>query len=270
MESFKIGVVGAGFVGGAILAAHPDARFYDPAKLDAGSVPKLEDLYDCDALFLCLPTPRNEETGECNTDIIDGTLNALARACYGGLVIGKSTAPPDIYEFYDETLRITYVPEFLRAVSANDDYQGAEYFIIGAKEFRDFAEAERVIMSAPCFNYAMGFAPSFYHATIREAVLIKYFTNAFLASKVTIFNEFRRVANAMDSNWEGIVKGLALDPRIGSDHTAVPGPDTLCGWGGACFPKDTAALRIMASQNGEMMPVLTQVCRSNITDRAQR
>lgn len=253
-----IGIIGKGFVGGAVHASYTDVSFYDPYK--DGSVGSLEDLLSCTAIFLCVPTPQSE-SGECDTSIVESSLETLSRLEYKGVVISKSTAPYETYEKYAKTLNLAFAPEFLRAVTAVDDYLASTFMIVGCESEEVFEMVKHAInlSKLPC--------TTFKRITIREASLVKYFENSFLATKVSLFNEFYLLTKAVGANWDDVVEALTMDPRIENDHTQVPGPDGKFGWGGHCFPKDTSALVAIADKNGIDMKTLVAARKSNFSIR---
>lgn len=256
----KIGIIGLGFVGSAIQASHPGAQYYDPAK--EGSVTSLADLLHCDVIYVSVPTPMGQ-TGKCNDSILRETLDTLVSARYSGLVIAKSTAPAETYCPYEATLNLVFMPEFLRAVSATEDYLASTRFIIGGTPDRCIL-AENILLSSPLLNTRQA---KFLWCSIPEACMAKYCTNAFLASKVSIFNEFKLLCDTLDIDWSVVVAGLRLDERIGSDHTEVPGPDGRYGWGGYCFPKDVSALIATSRLHGRAMPILETINDVNLIHR---
>ena len=74
------------------------------------------------------------------------------------------------------------------------------------------------------------------------AETVKYFTNCFLATKVSFMNEMHQVCNAIDGDWQKAIEGFITDGRIGNSHIDVPGHDGDFGFGGKCFPKDPNAM----------------------------
>ena len=78
--------------------------------------------------------------------------------------------------------------------------------------------------------------------TVEEASFVKYAINTFLATKVTFFNQLYDAVSQTSANFNKIISVVGADPRIGHSHAKVPGFDGKRGFGGACFPKDTAAL----------------------------
>ncbi len=252
----KIGLIGNGFVGNAIAASYDHkVLFYDPFK--AGSVDSISDLCVCHAIFVCVPTPQLAN-GECDTSIVRETLQALVDCEYRGVVIAKSTAPFEIYEEFAKRLELAFVPEFLRADTAVEDYQNSEYAIIGSATWCTYSSTVEVLHNSNLYKLS-----SFRRLSIREACLVKYFANSFLATKVSMMNEFYQLCKRLDVNWDRTIESLSLDPRIGSDHTQVPGPDGKFGWGGHCFPKDTAALLSMARRHEVDLSVLRAAVTSN-------
>lgn len=254
-----IGIIGKGFVGSAIASAYKkqDIKFYDPA-ID-GSVNSISDLLDCEAIFICLPSPQCED-GSCNYGYVDYALSVLYRAKYSGLVIGKSTVPYFVYTNYSFCgLNVVFIPEFLRAATAVEDYNSLEYMIVGTDNNNLIEQVkiicqERIEHSRPI---------KFKGVTIKEACLVKYFENSFLATKVSLMNEFRDLTVAMNANWENVISALTMDSRICPDHTQVPGPDGKFGWGGHCLPKDTSALLYIANESGIKLATLEAAIMSN-------
>lgn len=82
----------------------------------------------------------------------------------------------------------------------------------------------------------------------QEAIAIKYFRNAFLATKVSFFNEICDFCDEYGINFGQVRAGIAADKRIGDSHSYVWPEDGVRGWGGYCFPKDTSALLKMAAE----------------------
>ena len=134
----KPGIIGKGFVGSAIAESYDEHFCYDPNKKE--SLGSISDLLFCDVIFMCVPTPKKLDGG-CDDSIVVETLNSLADLGYGGLVIAKSTAPYQTYEKFKEALKIVFIPEFLRAASAKEDYLATEYMVIGADKEEYFNRA---------------------------------------------------------------------------------------------------------------------------------
>ena len=236
----KIGIIGLGFVGGAIKEsmAHREYEIklvlVDPAKGETGTY---ADLKDCDGVFVCVPTPQDSD-GTCDTRPLESVLSQLKAINYHGVIISKCTAPPSTYEKLNEEFpNLVHAPEFLTAANAVMDYQRGSFAIIGGRVKAYLKEAERVIRLGQ-----EGLGDNVQFCSIGEASLAKYTINTFLATKVVFMNELHGIAVASGLSYETIMSMVKMDKRIGASHMQVPGPDSAFGFGGACFPKDTSAL----------------------------
>ena len=103
-----------------------------------------------------------------------------------------------------------------------------------------------------------------------HAEMIKYFTNCFLATKVSFANEIYDLCKKLNLDYDKIVEYSLGDDRIGSSHLSVPGPDGDFGFGGHCFPKDLSALIYLTEQNGTINNVLKSVKETNNLVRKNR
>jgi UDPglucose 6-dehydrogenase len=129
-----------------------------------------------------------------------------------------------------------YNPEFLTEKAANEDFVNPPMQIYGGYKAKcemlhSFYKAHSSCKEAPV-----------HIMSAVEASLVKYGINSFLASKVLWFNQYYDTISKCNGNYSTILDAMLTDPRIGKSHTAVPGFDGKRGFGGACFPKDTAAL----------------------------
>jgi len=259
----KIGIIGLGYVGSAVHEAYTDKGFntviidIDP-KLSTGTY---EDLKDCDAVFICVPSPA-KENGECDTSILNSVLYLLKD--YKNVIISKTTAPPKFYERMQEVyLNLTHVPEFLTAADARRDFLNSQHAIIGGTVLAYQREAERILRAVQPLKQVV-------FASIGEAALAKYIINSFLANKVVFMNEMAELANAHGYNWNAIIPLLLTDRRLGESHLRVPGPDGFYGFGGHCFPKDTNALIKYANKLGIQLSVLKSAIKKNLLFRLQK
>ena len=98
--------------------------------------------------------------------------------------------------------------------------------------------------------------------------MFKYLANSFMATKVTFMNEFYQLAQHFDVNWQDIKEIAKNDSRLGHTHWDVPGPDGKFGFGGACFPKDVAAICEQAIDVGMSLELLERVETINKKHRA--
>ena len=158
---------------------------------------------------------------------------------------------------------IVHCPEFLTAANATDDYQNADYFVLGGNTH--WCEKARDIIreGVPSVN------EKFLFTDIKSAALYKYMMNCYLATKVTFMNDFKQLADAEGVAWHDVINLSVYDDRIGHTHMNVPGPDGQPGWGGACFPKDIAAILTEASDLGQELELLGRVEDINKKHRTQ-
>lgn len=263
MFESKIGIVGLGFVGKAVYDAYSNSMtniyVYDINPALSNST--LTKVMECDAIFVCVPSPA-KENGDCDTSILNSVLYLLKD--YKNVIISKTTAPPDFYEKMQKVYpNLVHVPEFLTAAKASSDYHQEKRTIIGGSIPAYRHEAERIIKIAQKIEQV-------YHCSIGEASLIKYISNSFLATKVVFMNEMYQLAQVHNYNWRNISQILASDLRIGSSHLQVPGPDEQFGFGGACFPKDTNALVRHATKFGVQLSTLKAAMKKNLLLRLQK
>lgn len=251
----KIGIIGFGFVGSAVGWAYRniDLVIRDPRLQDSASLDKF---VDRDAIFICVPSPSTED-GHCDTSILEQVLKELLFVTIQNpkvVLISKSTAPPGVYKrLQQEYPNLIYAPEFLTQANANVDYANANYCVIGGNY--DYAvRAREILIAGRKLTHDKHII-----VPIETASLYKYMMNSYLATKVTFMNDFKKIADA-----EGVdIKDLAYlalrDDRIGSTHMEVPGPDGHYGWGGACFPKDVAAIIMEGLDLGVDLELLGRV-----------
>ena len=236
----RIGIVGHGFVGGAVDYAftHPDIdKFYVDPK-HGTTIDQLLD-WQPHVTFVCAPTPM-AESGFIDASIVEDAVLKLLEHTEGGVVV-KSTITPDIVDrlfssvFEDDVKRLTINPEFLTESASKEQFVMAPYHIIGGHP--DACQGLAQLYEV----YSLCTASEFIFCSGSEAAFIKYGVNAFLATKVTFFNQMYDAIQTFGCNYPTVVNAIGKDPRIGMGHTRVPGYDGKRGFGGACFPKDTKA-----------------------------
>jgi UDPglucose 6-dehydrogenase len=252
----KIGIVGIGFVGGAIKAAMEDVCDLvlvdsDPSR----GTHQFRDLLECEAIFICVPSPQGDN-GRCDTSILESVLECLQS--FTGVIISKCTASPEVYtQLNDKYPNLVHAPEFLVAATAKQDYIDGKFAFIGGRVQAYRNQAAEVI------KLGQTNLVTIHHCTIAEAAMAKYAINTFLATKVVWMNEMYQLCEKMGINYKKVLAMATTDHRIGSSHTKVPGPDESFGFGGACFPKDTAALLKIAEDYNVQMNVLDSAVKKN-------
>ena len=253
----KIGVVGVGFVGEAVVNSYRGFSEIvtvdtDPAKFCTGTY---DDLLTCEGVFICVPSPAKPDGG-CDTTILESVLENFKD--YKGVLISKVTAPPDVYtKLSKQYINLVYVPEFLTAANATRDYLNSTFTIIGGTVRAYMHEASKIIMfgQTNCLRTD--------YCTIEEAALTKYAINSYLATKVIFMNELLQLAEANQINFDYVALMMRNDLRIGSSHMHVPGADGKFGFGGMCFPKDTAALLKYAEDSNSDLSILSAATKKN-------
>ena len=255
----KIGIIGLGYVGSAIQNALSNYYFCIPVIIDPakGYTASYIDLKNADAVFVCVPTPRDDEN-RCDTSTLEDVLSQLSKIEYTGVVISKCTATPDIYKRLGKLYpNLVHIPEFLTAANAITDYLTGEFAIIGGSVKAYMNEAERIIKTV------QGNLKTIVHCTVEEAALAKYTINSFLAVKIVFMNEIQGIAATSGIDYNKVVSMVQLDRRIGNSHMTVPGTDGLYGFGGHCLPKDTEALLMLSKDLGINMSVLDAALKKN-------
>ena len=227
-----IGIIGQGFVGNAVYQSFKDhftVRTYDIDSSRCNST--LKEVHECNVIFLCLPTPMNDD-GSCDVSILEDVLDNIP---VNKIVVIKSTVPPRVVRQFEREyrLRLVFNPEFLTAANAVVDFRNQDRIILGSN---DTGVIEVGKIYKKIFN-----CPIYYCDSV-EAMMCKYIVNTFLALKVSFANEIFDFCQKNGINYEEAVKLAILDKRVGESHWQVPGPDGERGFGGACFPKDINAL----------------------------
>lgn len=233
----RILIIGHGFVGKAVdygfSNPHVVKTIIDPKH---GTSVKDVKLSDYDATFVCVPTPMKTD-GSIDSSILDSVMeeiNSQYRHKTHKIII-KSTVTPDIIKKHGDH-GVVYNPEFLREKTALEDFINPDFHVFGGFNWDTIAVEDIYRQYSACRICKT------FHVSYEEASLIKYAINSFLSVKVTFFNQLYDLAQDTGANFNNIIKALDSEPRIGNTHMRVPGFDGKRGFGGACFPKDTAAL----------------------------
>ena len=274
----KIGVVGNGFVGGAVkfgfspqVGCDAEVRVYD--KNPDKSTHSLEETVNkSDFIFLSVPTPANED-GSINIDIITSALEDINEVHDGkdNAILIRSTVIPGttwaLQQKYPQ-LNILFNPEFLTERSANFDFINQSRFIVGnsGKQMSAMKSEQFVELIKDRFGDCVAVMETSYET----AELIKYMNNCFFATKVSFMNEMYQIAEKIDANWDEAVSGFVSDGRIGHSHLGVPGHDGKFGFGGSCFPKDIQAMIDFAEMFGLNPSVLKGAWEKNLEVRSEQ
>ncbi|APW97910.1 UDP-glucose 6-dehydrogenase [Halobiforma lacisalsi AJ5] len=211
---------------------------------------------ETDVTLLCLPTPQSEDGSLDLAPMRAGAEmlgEALTEKDDDHLVVVKSTVLPGTTEevvapiLADESgtpigegIEVAMNPEFLRMGTAVGDFLEPDKVVLGTRT-DEAAETLRELYAPILANDDTHLVET----AVREAELIKYANNAFLASKVSLVNELGNIAKEYGADAYEVLEAVGLDDRI-SERFMRSG----LGWGGSCFPKDVAALRAGAREQG--------------------
>jgi UDPglucose 6-dehydrogenase len=222
----NITIAGYGFVGQAHYAALKDkfnVNIYDPAlgHTDFGKP---------EGVIVCVSTPQSD-TGACYADNV---IDVVGRVDQDTPILVRSTVSLEGWQKLRELYpnhSLTFAPEFLRAASAVKDFLATREIYMGGDAVGFWHAVFRVAFDDNKFTTQV--------ALPEELILAKYFRNSFLATKVAFFNQVYDLCSATGIEYEMVRHVIATDSRIGDSHTTIT-PER--GFGGHCFPKDTAAI----------------------------
>lgn len=219
-----------------------------------------------DIVFVAVGTPSKED-GSANLSYVFMAIEEMIPHINpNAVLVIKSTVPVGttraVKEFIRErglNLDVAFNPEFLKEGDAVNDFMHPDRVILGVEEG---SEAKRILMAVYRPLYVFNVPIVF--TGIETAELSKYASNAFLAMKVTFINEIADLCESCQADVNDVALAMGLDKRIG-DKFLQAGP----GYGGSCFPKDTAALADFAQKFGANMPLVSQTIRSNKARRTK-
>jgi UDPglucose 6-dehydrogenase len=214
---------------------------------------------ELDAVLVAVGSPQLPSGGTDLRDLTSAIEEILRLRPLPGLIAVKSTVPPgtsrqllsDIRP--DLTRRYVYSPEFLSQGAAVEGWKGPSRVVAGVEDEAPLASLR---------DMYRGIQAPWIVTTTTDAEMIKYASNAFLATKISFINEIANLCDEVGASIDDVVNGLALDPRVGS-HFLRAG----IGYGGSCFPKDVQALTHLSSLRGRPMPLLQSVVAVNQAQR---
>jgi UDPglucose 6-dehydrogenase len=211
-------------------------------------------------VFLALPTPEGPD-GRAELKYVHAVVDELANEVdEDTLFVVKSTVPPGTVASLRKRLadqgspaRIVSHPEFLREGNAVEDFLEPDRIVVGAW---DEADGRAVADLYRSLNAPVVLTDP------TSAEMIKYASNAYLATRLTFVNTLANVCEAVGADIIDVVQGLGKDHRVGP-HFLQPGP----GYGGSCFPKDTSALIAVAQDAGYDFELLRAVIEADEEQR---
>lgn len=225
---------------------------------------KLKAYQNATIIYIAVGTPENED-GSANLMYIENAAKDIAEYVTNDvIVVTKSTVPVGTNGKIQEIIlsnicstakvSIASNPEFLREGSAVNDAFCGDRVVIGTECEETFAVLESV-------NKPFGIP--IYRTDIKSAEMIKYASNAFLATKISFINEISNICELLGANIEDVAEGMGMDKRIGNQFLKAG-----IGYGGSCFPKDTKALIQIAGNVNYDFKLLKGVV--NVNKKQQR
>jgi len=222
-----------------------------------------EALQDTEFAFIAVATPSGEN-GEADLQYVAAAAQTIAKTMTAPLIIiNKSTVPVGTGDWVADIIKkhqpkpiqfaVVSCPEFLREGTAISDFMQPHRTVLGSLH-RDAAEKVAQLhlpLRAPIII-----------TDLRAAEMIKYASNAFLATKISFINEIADICEALGADVKEVAIGMGYDKRIGPAML-----DAGLGWGGSCFPKDVKALSFMAEEKGVKPKILNTVTQTNYDRR---
>jgi UDPglucose 6-dehydrogenase len=218
-----------------------------------------EGLKDADFVIIAVGTPSGVD-GEADLQYVAAAARSIADHITEGLVIiNKSTVPVGTGDWVADIIRqqnpkagnfaVVSCPEFLREGSAIGDFMAPHRIVIGSldPDAADKVAQLHLSLRAPIVV-----------TDLRTAEMIKYASNAFLATKISFINEIANICEALGADVMEVSNGMGFDPRIGPSFLSAG-----IGYGGSCFPKDVKALAYMAEESGRHPQLLHSVMEIN-------
>jgi UDPglucose 6-dehydrogenase len=222
-------------------------------------------LADAEFVFIAVGTPEGVD-GEADLKFVQSASESVAKSMQGPCVIvNKSTVPVGTGDWVadiisanleeDIAFAVVSCPEFLREGAAISDFMNPARTILGSL---DLEAAEKVA------QLHLPLRAPIVITDLRTAEMIKYASNAFLATKISFINEIANICETLGADVKEVASGMGYDPRIGPHFL-----DAGLGYGGSCFPKDVKALAHMAEKKGSHPQLLQAVMDIN-ADRREK
>lgn len=224
-----------------------------------------EGLANSEFIFIAVNTPTGSQQGGADMRYVESAARSIAEGLdHYAIVINKSTVPVGSGDVVSRVIRknlqrsdasfsVVSNPEFLREGSAVFDFQNPDRVVLGSSEPEAAHKVARLYLPlrAPIVI-----------TDLYTAEMIKYASNAFLATKISFINEIAQICERLGADVKEVAVGMGYDKRIG--HAFL---DAGIGYGGSCFPKDVRALAHMADEAGLHPQMLSAVMEINHDQR---
>jgi UDPglucose 6-dehydrogenase len=214
--------------------------------------------------FIAVGTPSGVD-GEADLQYVRSAAEAIADVVnHPIIVINKSTVPVGTGDWVADVIKkrrtgaqlqfsVISNPEFLREGSAINDFMYPDRVVLGSTDRDAASEVARLYLTLRC---------PIMITDLRTAEMIKYASNAFLATRISFINEIANICEELGADVREVAQGMGYDKRIGNAFL-----DAGLGWGGSCFPKDVKALSHMAVLHGTQPQLLQAVMEINRNQR---
>ena len=217
---------------------------------------------DSDIIFICVGTPTKKGGSSADLTQVYNVAKEISSSINKfKIIITKSTVPVTTGDEIEKIISkknskkkfsVVSNPEFLREGEAIRDFTYPDRIVIGSND----KKSNRILKNL--YNPLISKGAQYLNTSRRAAELIKYASNAFLATKITFINEIANLCEKTEINVEDISIGMGLDKRIGGRFLRA-GP----AYGGSCFPKDTKAIISTADKFKSNLSVIKSVIKSN-------
>jgi UDPglucose 6-dehydrogenase len=223
---------------------------------------------EADLVFIAVGTPTRRGDGHADLVYVYEAAKQIARHLSGyTVIVDKSTVPVGTARQVARLIReensgaefdVASNPEFLREGAAIGDFMRPDRVVLGVESER----AEKLLRE---LYRPINLIEAPIHVTnLESAELVKYASNAFLATKISFINEIANLCEQVGADVHAVAKGMGLDGRIGRKFLHA-GP----GYGGSCFPKDTTALIRIAQENGASCRIVEAAVEVNAAQKAR-
>jgi UDPglucose 6-dehydrogenase len=236
-----------------------------------------------EVIFIAVGTPQSD-TGHADLSYVEAVVSEIARSIDSyKVIVEKSTVPVYTNEWIRRVMErhgveqshfdVVSNPEFLREGTAVSDFLHPDRIVVGADTDASAAMLGRIYEPLTDGSYyertsavpgplTAATPATILYTSAQSAEIIKHASNAFLAMKISFINSVANLCEAVNADVKEVARGIGLDARIGPKFLR-PG----VGYGGSCFPKDLAAFRSVAEQQGIDFSLLAEVEKINVVQK---